>query len=186
MPEIFFPSQNISSQQIFGKDAPLINILAQNNAFSCNELTANMPYCLAEMNSPESKIITQTLGHIPEASRQNLMCTIDTFGDFTATLAAFYDNNLKFLDLQTTGSLLGAGATASEVRLNGFQKALVAYQDALVALNNHKGVGRGPSAARIEKKTEFVWPMANCKRNIKQSLKKLPRPTVWGKTGVML
>lgn len=181
MPEIFFPSQNISSQQIFGKDAPLINILAQNNAFSCNELTANMPYCLAEMSSPESKIITQTLGNIPEASRQNLMCTIDTFGDFTATLAAFYDNNLKFIDLQTAGSLLGAGATASEVRLNGFQKALIAYQDALVALSNHKGVGRGPSAARIEKKNRVRLAYGELQKKYQTELKKIASPNSLGK-----
>ena len=180
MPEIFFPSQNITPQDIFGRKAPLAT-LAQNNAFSCNELTANMPYCLEQANSPESKMITQTLGGLPDASRQNLICTIDTFGDFTATLAAFYHSNLKFINLQNSGSLLGAGATASEVRLNGFQKALIAYQDALVALNKHKGVGRGASAAQVELKNKVRLAYNELQTKYQVELKKYASPDSLGK-----
>lgn len=106
-----------------------------------------MPYCLDEKDvHPESKIITQTLGNLPESSRNNLMCTIDTFGDLTPTLAAFYDKHLAFFNLQNSAGLVGAGTTASETRLKGFHKALKNYQSALQALHNHKGTGRGPSA----------------------------------------
>lgn len=180
MPEIFFPSQNITTQQIFGRGV-VPQTLASNNAFSCNELTANMPYCLAEISSPESKIITQTLGNIPQASRQNLMCTIDTFGDFTATLAAFYHKNLEFINLPNTTSLLGAGATASEARLNGFQKALLAYQDALVALNNYKGVGRGASATRVELKNKVRLAYVELQKKYHAELKKFASPDSLGK-----
>ena len=146
MPEIFFPSQTLSAQELFGKDHPALANLPRNNVLKCDALTANMPYCFSQTAHPESKIITQTLGNMPEASRNNLMCTIDTFGDFTTTLAAFYDEHLSFFNLQNSAALVGAAATAGEGRLTSFQKALKNYQDALEALHKHKGVGRGPSA----------------------------------------
>lgn len=153
MPQIFFPSQTLSVYDIFGKDHPALANLPRNNSFSCDALTANMPYCLdTNAGHPESKIITRTLGDLPENSRNNLLCTIDTFGDLTPTLAAFYDKHLAFLNLQNTAGLVGAAATASEARLNGFQKALTNYQDALIALHKHKGVGRGPSAVKAQLK----------------------------------
>lgn len=146
MPEIFFPSQTLSAQELFGKDHPALANLPRNNVLKCDALTANMPYCFSQTAHPESKIITQTLGNMPEASRNNLMCTIDTFGDFTTTLAAFYDEHLSFFNLQNSAALVGAAATAGEGRLNSFQEALKNYQAALQALHNHKGVGRGPAA----------------------------------------
>lgn len=154
MPEVFFPAQNLSAQTLFGKDHPALSNLARNNALQCDALTANMPYCLAEKGThPESKIITQTLSNLPDTSRNNLMCTIDTVGDLTPALAAFYDKHLAFFNLQNSAGLVGAGATASEARLTGFQKALLSYQKALEALHKHKGVGRGPSATNAELKS---------------------------------
>lgn len=182
MPEIFFPSPTLSTQQLFGKDTPTIAGLARNNALACNEFTANMPYCLADKGAhPESRMITLTLSSLPEAPRNHLMCTIDTFGDFTPTLAAFYDKHLAFLNLQNTGSLLGAGATASEVRLTGFQKALINYQNALMALHKHKGVGRGPSATRADLKSKARLAYNELQTRYHAELNKLASPNSLGK-----
>ena len=182
MPEIFFPSQTLSAQQLFGKDTPTATGLARNNALACNEFTANMPYCLADKGAhPESRMITLTLSSLPEAPRNQLMCTIDTFGDFTPTLAAFYDKHLAFLNLQNTGSLLGAGATASEVRLTGFQKALFNYQNALMALHKHKGVGRGPSATKADLKSKARLAYNELQTKYHAELNKLASPNSLGK-----
>jgi hypothetical protein len=77
--------------------------------------------------------------------------------------------------------LLGAGATASEVRLNGFQKALIAYQDALVALNKHKGVGRGASAAQVELKNKVRLAYNELQTKYQVELKKYASPDSLGK-----
>src|SRR5690606_26122469 len=128
MPQIFFPSQTLSVYEIFDKGHPALANLPRNNSFSCDALTANMPYCLDANAHPESKIITQTLCNLPEVSRNNLMCTIDTFGDLMTTLAAFYDMLLAFFNLQISSAMVFAVATAGEARLNGFQTALKNYQ----------------------------------------------------------
>src|SRR5690606_17662419 len=146
MPQIYFPSQTLSVYEIFDKGHPALANLPRNNSFSCDALTANMPYCLDANAHPESKIITQTLGNLPEVSRNNLMCTIDTFGDLTPTLAAFYDKHLAFFNLQNSAAMVGTTATAGKARLNSLQTALKNYQDALQALHTHKSVGRGPAA----------------------------------------
>lgn len=181
MPEIFFPSQTLSVYEIFGKDHPALANLPRNNSFSCDALTANMPYCLDAVMHPESKIITQTLGNLPEGSRNNLMCTIDTFGDFTTTLAAFYDEHLAFLNLSNSVTLAGAAATVGEKRLNGFQAALKNYQDALIALNKHKGVGRGPSANKAALQGRVRAAYSDLQLKYHAELNKLTDPRNRGK-----
>lgn len=182
MPEIFFPSQTIPTHAFFGEDNPALANLARNNSLKCDALTANMPYCLAQSGAhPESKLITQTLSNMPEAARNNLMCTIDSFGDLTPTLAAFYDKHLAFFNLQNSAGLVGAGATASEARLSGFQKALKNYQDALQALHNHKGPGRGPSAANAALKSRVRATYSQLQLQYHAELNKLASPGSLGK-----
>jgi hypothetical protein len=181
MPQIFFPSQTLSVYEIFDKGHPALANLPRNNSFSCDALTANMPYCLDANAHPESKIITQTLGNLPEGSRNNLMCTIDTFGDLTPTLAAFYDKHLAFFNLQNSAGLVGAGATASQTRLEGFQQALKNYQDALQALHNHKGTGRGPSATNAALKGRVRATYAELQLQYHAELNKLASPGSLGK-----
>lgn len=182
MPDIFFPSQTLSAEELFGKGHPALANLPRNNSLQCSALTANMPYCLDEKGvHPEGKIITQTLGNLPESSRNNLMCTIDTFGDLTPTLAAFYDKHLAFFNLQNSAGLVGAGATASETRLNGFQDALKAYQKSLQALHNHKGIGRGPSATNGALKSQVRKNYNTLQLQYHAELNKLASPGSLGK-----
>jgi hypothetical protein len=182
MPNIFFPSQTLSAEELFGKGHPALANLPRNNSLQCNALTANMPYCLDEKDvHPDGKIITQTLGNLPENSRNNLMCTIDTFGDLTPTLAAFYDKHLAFFNLQNSAGLVGAGATASETRLTGFHKALKNYQSALQALHSHKGTGRGPSATNAALKGRVRATYSELQLQYHAELNKLASPGSLGK-----
>jgi hypothetical protein len=182
MPNIFFPSQTLSAEELFGKGHPALANLPRNNSLQCTALAANLPYCLDETDvHPESKIITQTLGNIPESSRNNLMCTIDTFGDLTPTLAAFYDKHLAFFNFQNSAGLVGAAATASETRLDGFQKALKNYQAALQALHNHKGTGRGPSATNAALKGRVRATYSELQLQYRAELNKLASPGSLGK-----
>lgn len=182
MPEIFFPSQTLTPEQIFGPGHPALANLPKQNALDCSAFNANMPYCLAqEYAHPESKLITQTLAAMPEKPKQNLMCTIDQMGDLTGTLAAFYDKHLAFFNLQNSAGLVGAGTTASETRLTGLQKALVEYQQALIAINKEKGIGRGPSAAKSQLKAKARLAYEKLQLRYQAELNKLATPGSLGK-----
>ena len=143
MPEVLFPSQNLCAKALLGSEPA--DGLTPYNALGCATFAADMPYCLSP--HPEGRVITRTLGNLPRGSRAQLMCTLDTFGDLTTALAAFYDEQLAGLTLQDGAGLVGAGATVAEARLTGFQKALLDYQKALLALRGHKGRGQGSGHA---------------------------------------
>ncbi len=85
MPEVLFPSRNLSAKELFGSER--VDNLAHYNILGCSAFTANMPYCLEE--HPEGRLITGTFARLPPATRERLMCTVDTFGDFTSALAGF-------------------------------------------------------------------------------------------------
>ena len=146
MPEVLFPSQNLSAKALFGSEPT--DDLTPYNALGCTAFTADMPYCLSP--HPEGRVITRTLGDLPQGSRSQLLCTLDTFGDFTTAMAAFYEEQLAGLTLQDGAGLVGAGATVAEARLTGFQKALLDYQKTLLALRGHKGSGHAANATKAK------------------------------------
>ena len=159
MPEIFFPSRNISSQEL-SIEAEIQQYLKRNNALSCNGLNAHMPYCLnTETLHPEAKIITQTLGSLTPRARHNLMCGIDQFGDSLKTVANFYSRELSTISLPPLDASAGITASGAAVtslshRMTAFQLALIKHQDAVRKLHNLKGSGRFTGARRVQLRQE--------------------------------
>lgn len=180
MTDIFFPAQPLSARDFLGADSDSLSSFKRNNARECNYLNAHMPYCLPG-TYPEGRIITQTLGNLPVRQREQLMCTIDTFGDFTTTLAGFYDKNLSLLNLENIGGVVGAGTTASHVRLNGFQTALVNYQKSLIALHRQQAVGRGASAQKAYLQMQVRSTYQTLQKNYHAELRKFVSPNAYGK-----
>lgn len=159
MPEIFFPSRNISSQEL-SIEAEVQQYLKRNNALSCNGLNAHMPYCLnTETLHPEAKTITQTLGSLTPRARHNLMCGIDQFGDSLKTVANFYSRELSTISLPPLDASAGITASGAAVtslshRMTAFQLALIKHQDAVRKLHNLKGSGRFTGARRVQLRQE--------------------------------
>lgn len=159
MPEIFFPSRNISAQEL-SIEAEVQQYLKRNNALSCNGLNAHMPYCLnTEAMYPEAKIITQTLGALTPRARHNLMCGIDQFGDSLKTVANFYSHELSTISLPPLDASAGITASGAAVtslshRMTAFQLALIKHQDAVRKLHNLKGSGRFTGARRVQLRQE--------------------------------
>src|SRR5690554_571136 len=180
MTDIFFPAQPLSARDFLGADSDSLSSFKRNNGRECNYLNAHMPYCLPG-TYPEGRIITQTLGNLPVRQREQLMCTIDTFGDFTTTLAGFYDKNLSLLNLENIGGVVGAGTTASHVRLNGFQTALVNYQKSLIALHRQQAVGRGASAQKVFLQMQVRSSYQTLQKSYHAELKKFVSPNAYGK-----
>jgi hypothetical protein len=182
VPDIFFPSRDVSIEDVLAtNDKEAINAFLRDNIISnssCSKLTALSPYCMSE-RQPANDAVLATLNHIPRQNRAQLMCMIDDFGDSTRTLAALYDGHLAGLDLQdlqTTVGLVGAGATAKGARLTGLQKALLEYQNALLALNKQNGVGHGPSAQRASLRAEVQRKYDVLQQKYQAELRKLARP----------
>ncbi|MFA5531341.1 MAG: hypothetical protein WDA11_11810 [Thiohalomonadaceae bacterium] len=140
MPEILFPGHNLSAKELLGSER--VGNLAHYNALGCSAFTANKPYCLEE--HPEGRFITGTFARLPPASRERLLCTVDTFGDLTSVLAGFYDKHLAGLTLQDGAGLAGAGATVADARLSGLQKALL-------ELRKLKGIGHATNVERAKR-----------------------------------
>lgn len=180
MTDIFFPAQPLSARDFLGADSNSLSSFKRNNGRECTYLNADMPYCLPG-TYPEGRIITQTLGNLPLRQREQLMCTIDTFGDFTTTLAGFYDKNLSLLNLENTSGLVGAGTTASHVRLNGFQTALVNYQKSLIALHRQQPIGRGASAQKVYLQMQVRSSYQTLQKSYHAELKKFVSPNAYGK-----
>lgn len=159
MPDIFFPSRNISAQEL-SIEAEVQQYLKKNNTLSCNGLNAHMPYCLnTETLHPEVKIITQTLGSLTPRARHNLMCGIDQFGDSLTTVANFYSNELASISLpplDASAGITASGAALTSIshRMSSFQLALIKHHEAVRKLHNLKGSGRFTGARRVQLRQE--------------------------------
>lgn len=157
MPELFFPSRNLSVDTLFDlDDQESMDAFIRRNSRRgpCATLTMNSPYCLASAG-PQDDQILHTLQRIPQENRDHLMCVIDDLGDLTTTIAEFYDQQLAGLDLELPRGLVGAGATASYARLTAFQRALRDYQ---VALNNLHNNRHGSQRAMARQEVEVQNP----------------------------
>jgi hypothetical protein len=75
----------------------------------------------------------------------------EAMGEDAHILKVFFETHLPPEKIQEINGLVGAGATAAFARLNGFQQALVKYQEALLNLTRaHKSGGPGVGARRIQ------------------------------------
>ena len=179
MTTFIFPTQNSKPDALvdeYGRE--LKPILAQ----QCTMLSANTPYCL-EQNS-QANGIQRTLTGLNIAERDKLMCSMDVLDQRLLAIAELYDTALSTIDLQQMGSLVGAGATASHTRLTGFQKAIVDYQKALLALSEHsksKVNGRPANAKKALLKAAVQRSYQHLQQTYQTELKKIVTPAEWGK-----
>lgn len=179
MTTFIFPVQNTKPDALvdeYGRD--LKPVLAQ----QCSILSANTPYCLEQ--NPQASSIQRTLTGLNVAERDKLMCSMDILDQRLLTIAELYDTALSTINLQQTGSLVGAGATASHTRLTGFQKAIVDYQEALLALSEHgksKVNGRPANAKKALLKAAVERSYKHLQQTYQTELKKIVTPAEWGK-----
>ena len=177
MPDFIFPSQHIRLDQLKDADGKPFKIDA-----SCDVLEPNTPYCVN--SSQNTKSIHRTLSGLMPDENANLMCSMDIFDHQLLKIADLYDRAIAALDLQATGSLVGAGTTASHARLTGFQKALVEYQKALIALSEYgqsKQAGRPAAAKKSQLKAAVQKAYQHLQTTYQAELKKMVGPKAWGK-----
>ena len=177
MPDFIFPSQHIRLDQLKDANGQPFKIDS-----SCDVLEPNTPYCLN--SSQHTKSIHSTLSGLMPDENANLMCSMDIFDQQLLKIADLYDRAIAALDLQAAGSLVGAGTTASHARLTGFQKALVEYQKALIALSEYgqsKQAGRPAAAKKSQLKASVQKAYQHLQATYQAELKKMVGPKAWGK-----
>lgn len=136
MAEIFFPFQSLLAQELLGSDTAKFTHFSRNNALACNKLMANFPYCLPG-DYPAGREVTETISRLPIKTREHLIRTIDTFGEFTSSLAEFYCKNLASLSVSTDDQQIGYKIPA-RTSANDFPFALLRYQQALMDLKKYQ------------------------------------------------
>jgi len=136
MADIFFPFQSLLAQEIFGPDTQKFVHFSRINTLACNRLSANMPYCLPG-DYPFGREVTEIISRLPAKTREHLIRTIDIFGEFTSTLAAFYCENLAGLSVSTNSQQVSY-KMPPRTSANDFQFALLRYQQALIVLKQHQ------------------------------------------------
>lgn len=177
MTTLIFPTQNLKSEQLKDDQGKVIEL-----SKPCSVLAANTPYCISP--NPKDFGIQSTLSGLNSVERNKLMCSMDIFDQQLLAIADLYDRAIATLDLQATGSLVGAGATASHARLTGFQKAILDYQNALTALSENsqaKQTGRPGAARKAQLKNAVERAYAHLQKTYQTELKKIVSQAEWGK-----
>ena len=177
MTTLIFPTQNLKPEQLKDDQGKVIEL-----SKPCSVLAANTPYCISP--NPRDFSIQSTLSGLNTVERDKLMCSMDIFDQQLLAIADLYDRAIATLDLQATGSLVGAGATASHARLTGFQKAILDYQNALTALSENsqaKQTGRPEAARKAQLKNAVERAYAHLQKTYQTELKKIVSQAEWGK-----
>ena len=113
--------------------------------------------------------------------RHNLSCCAVQFGADTVWLARFVEWVQKQLNANSGNRMAGVGATILGARSNSFMVALRQYQDALVKLNQHSRVGRGPAATRAHLQQKVRNAYENLNKHFQQELQRLAPAKDFGK-----
>lgn len=99
------------------------------------------------------------------------------FGDETTTLAKFYNQHLANIDLtattQNTNGLAGMGTAVLAARADSFEKAIAAYQHALIQLNDYHRVGRVAAQRKLELHNRVIAAYENLNHYYQQELRRI-------------
>ncbi len=151
MPEILFARKPIFPTELVGDDPSSIEAFLRRNGLNENEiLQPGRAYSFATKDTFTLTTLRR-LNSLPVSERMCLARSAEAMGNEAHVLRVFFETNLSPENLKEINGLVGAGATAAFVRLNGFQQALVKYQEALLNFTKvHKSQGPGIGTRRIQ------------------------------------
>lgn len=156
MPDIFFARRPISPTNLIGNDAASLEAFLRTNGLNEREMIQpGRAYTLAPEDTFTLTALRR-LNSLPAKERMCLATSAEMMGDDARVLKIFLETHLSPDKLNEINSLVGAGATAAFTRLNGFQKALVAYQEAVLNVARMgKAGGPGIGARRLQAETKL-------------------------------
>ena len=140
MPNVYFAADPFHTRELIGDNDEAFKAFCRNNsAGNLRVVHRNTAYYL-NADGPGEQSAVQKLATLPTSDREKLAACSREFGDDLHAVSEFVDRNLRWVDGAPI-SLVGAGATAVDTRLSGFQQALYRYQKALLALRDFEGRG---------------------------------------------
>ena len=140
MPNLYFAREPFHASELFGNDREAFKAFCRNNsAGNLRVLHRHTAYCLSA-NGPGEQSAVQKIATLPAPEREKLAACTRELGDDIHAVSDFVDRNLRWVDGGPV-SLVGAGATAVDTRLTGFQQALHRYQAALLELRDFESRG---------------------------------------------
>lgn len=151
MPDIFFAQRLTSASALVGDDPATLEAFLRSNGLTEREtIQPGRAYSLATDDIFTLSTLRR-LNSLPMPERMCLARSAEAMGEEAHILKVFFETHLSPEKIQEINGLVGAGATAAFARLNGFQQALVKYQEALLNLTRaHKSGGSGLGARRIQ------------------------------------
>lgn len=154
MPDILFAQRPTSASALVGDDPATLEAFLRSNGLSEREtIQSGRAYSFATDDIFTLSTLRR-LNSLPMPERMCLARSAEAMGEEAHILKVFFENNLTPEHITKVNGFVGAAATAAFTRLNGFQQALVKYQEALLNLtrvNNASGPGVG--ARRIQAQT---------------------------------
>lgn len=154
MPDIFFAQKPTSASALVGDDPATLEAFLRSNGLSEKEtIQPGRAYSLATDDIFTLSTLRK-LNSLPTPERMCLARSAEAMGEEAHILKVFFETHLPPEKMQEINGLVGAGATAAFTRLNGFQQALVKYQEALLNLTRvHNASGPGVGTRRIQAQT---------------------------------
>ncbi|MBU2873555.1 hypothetical protein [Marinobacter salexigens] len=151
MPDIFFAQKPTSASALVGDDPATLQAFLRSNGLTEREMIQPGRAYSLENDDVFTLSTLRRLNSLPMPERMCLARSAETMGEEAHILKVFFETHLSPEKIQEINGLVGAGATAAFARLNGFQQALVKYQEALLNLTRaHKSGGTGVGARRIQ------------------------------------
>ena len=152
MPTIYFSTYSCHATELIeGSEENIKRFTALNQISPSGMLSKGQAYTLDDKD-PYAVSIVNILNHSTRQEREWLMSAVASQGEELHREAAFVDRYLTQDNLEAVLGLVGASNSAvrnAASRLDGFQEALVRYENALLALQNpvpNNMPGAGPKS----------------------------------------
>ncbi|WP_097459075.1 hypothetical protein [Mangrovitalea sediminis] len=153
MPQIYFSRTLCSPHDLVGDDPDSLIAFSEANNIGMGGLLRPGQAFSLDYDNPQTVGIVSKINNLPEQERRTLAQSVNLMGNELHGLFAFFDQNLSDKQIATMNSLVGATTGAVGNRLNAFQKAVVAYQKALLELRTVQKA-TGAKAGQLRAKAE--------------------------------
>ncbi len=159
MPQIYFSRVPTTPRLLVG-DQPELSVFCKINQLSPDSGIAPGRAYSFDLEDPSTEALVARINAMPAAEKEIVAEAVNLHGDDFNTVARFFEENFTPEKLDQMNGLVGAGATAIGARLNGFQKAVFKYENALVDVNRASrshSVGSGVTLYQAETRARQAY-----------------------------
>lgn len=135
MPQIHFSRVPTTPRHLIGDEPASLSAFCKVNQLSPDSWIAPGRAYSLDYDDPTTTALLARMNSMPATEKRIVIDAVDTSGDHFNTTARFFEENFTPDKLDRLNGLAGAGATAISERLNGFQRAVVDYEKALLDVN---------------------------------------------------